>query len=625
MHGNNSLPLPKCYSQGEIPIDNCPLPRALSEMPCLQEAINEMHEFMPDVTVGLLVGSNCPRALQPLKVIPNAGEGPFAVKYMHGWSINGPVEVLCSNNRVICNRVSVNELRVKETLKSDVLDILNQDFKDLCDPSALYDAGLSQEDRQFLSIVEPHTQHVNGHFVMPLPFRNPDFRFPFNRNFAFRRLESQRRKMLRDQKYHDDYTAFVDALLKQGYAERIADNDVNDDTWYLPHHGVYHPQKKKVRVVYDCSASYRGTSLNDQLLQGPDLANSLVGVLCRFREHPVAFIGDIESMFYQVQVPKDQRRFLRFLWWPGGDLNAPLAEYQMNVHLFGASSSPSIANLALRKTGELAEGQFGRDVAKVIRENFYVDDCLKSVKSDDDAVQLVHSLKDACRLGGFNLTKFCSNSKRVVESLPLQERSKELQVRSLGESLPPERVLGVHWDVENDLLGFKLGEQQRHANPMRRTILTAVASISDPIGILAPFVLKAKQILQTLCKLPGLGWDDQIPPDLREQWTQWQDQLPTLTTLTIERCIEPKHRVDASLSREIHVFADASNQGYGVVAFMRLASSTEQFVHCEFLVGKSRVAPHKSTTTPRLELTAASVATRLGHAMSRELHVDRQC
>ena len=113
------------------------------------------------------------------------------------------------------------------------------------------------------------------------------------------------------------------------------------------------PQKPdKVCVVFDCSAKYRGTSLNDQLLQGPDLTNTLVGVLTRFSEEQVAFMSDIEVMFYQVRVTPRDCNYLRFLWWPKGDLDKEPEEYQMLVHLFGRASSPSCANYALKKRAE---------------------------------------------------------------------------------------------------------------------------------------------------------------------------------------------------------------------------------------------------------------------------------
>ena len=137
--------------------------------------------------------------------------------------------------------------------------------------------------------------------------------------------------MLQNDQYRSDYTAFINDMVNKGYAEKVPQESLKtaqDKAWHIPHHGVYHPKKpQKIRVVFDCSAKFRETSLNDQLLQGPDLTNSLVNILTRFRHEPVAFMGDIEAMFYQVRVPVYQRDSLRFLWWPGGNLNAKLEEY----------------------------------------------------------------------------------------------------------------------------------------------------------------------------------------------------------------------------------------------------------------------------------------------------------
>ena len=193
----------------------------------------------------------------------------------------------------------------------------------------------------------------------------------------------------------------------------------------------HHPKKRdKIRAVSDCSASFKGASLNDQLIQGPDLTNSLAGVLTRFREDPVAFMADVEAMFHQVRVPPDQCNFLRFLWWLNGDLNAPLQEYRMVVHLFGAVSSPSIANFAIKKTACDGEEEFGPLVANTLQNNFYVDDCLRSVNKEDTAINLIESLRQACQRGGFHLTKFTCNHRAVLEHIPEQERSKETNQRS---------------------------------------------------------------------------------------------------------------------------------------------------------------------------------------------------
>ncbi|KAL0150572.1 hypothetical protein M9458_054165 [Cirrhinus mrigala] len=126
----------------------------------------------------------------------------------------------------------------------------------------------------------------------------------------------------------------------------------------------------------------------DELLQGPDLTNTLIGVLLRFRQGPVAFMSDIKGMFHQVRVAKEDVNFLRFLCWPNGNINTELAEYRMLVHIFGAVSSPSCATFALLKTADDNQMDYPADVISTIRQNFYVDDCLKFVSTEEQAVAL---------------------------------------------------------------------------------------------------------------------------------------------------------------------------------------------------------------------------------------------
>ena len=108
------------------------------------------------------------------------------------------------------------------------------------------------------------------------------------------------------------------SYIEDGYAQEVEESkyaNVTGKVWYLPHHPVINPRKPgKVRVVFDCAAKFKGTSLNDQLLQGPDLMNSIVGVLMRFRQELVALIADIEAMFHQVKVKDEDRNYLRFPW-----------------------------------------------------------------------------------------------------------------------------------------------------------------------------------------------------------------------------------------------------------------------------------------------------------------------
>lgn len=270
----------------------------------------------------------------------------------------------------------------------------------------------------------------------------------------------------------------MENIINKGYAVQVPEHQLSRDdrVFYIPHHGVYHPKKGKLRVVFDCTASYQERSLNKELLQGPDLTNTLVGVLLRFREEPVALMADIESMFYQVNLPERDADLLRFLCWPTGKLDDPVKEYRMTVHLFGATSSPSVAFYALKRTAEDHRDKMSPEAVQTVLCNFYVDDCLKSVASEDDAVNLVRDLCVLCTSGGFTLTKWTSNSRKVLMTIPEEHRASEVKDLDLRhDALPVERTLGVQWDTETDTFTYTIQLQDKPIT--RRGILSVINSI----------------------------------------------------------------------------------------------------------------------------------------------------
>ncbi|XP_068238416.1 uncharacterized protein [Palaemon carinicauda] len=288
------------------------------------------------------------------------------------------------------------------------------------------ECGLSFEDTRFVKRYQDDIEFRDGHFQLPMSFRDPNVNLPNNKKQAVRRAKWQRRKMKNSEDYRQQYTAFMNKLFEKGYAYKIPDDEVNKiPVWYLPHHEVFHPKKVKIRVVFYCSAKFEGVSLNDVLLQGPNLTNSLTGVLIRFRQEVYAFIGDIEAMFFQIKIPPENQDYVRFLWWPNGDINRPLEEFRMALHIFGAISSPSIANTALKATADKADEKYDSTVGNTIRHNFYVDECLKSCADVPTAVKLVKDLVSATSEGGFRLTKFDSNSSDVLKALPAEDCSVE--------------------------------------------------------------------------------------------------------------------------------------------------------------------------------------------------------
>lgn len=150
---------------------------------------------------------------------------------------------------------------------------------------------MSQEDLQFLESVSTSTQKVDGHYCIALPLKDKDLRMPDNKCLAEQRLVSLKRKLQRNPEFHEDYKKFMNDLLDKGYATKVPENQLrrhDERIWFIPHHGIQHPKKRKLRVVFDYTASFQGVSLNNQLLQGPDLTNTLIGVVTRFRKETSA-------------------------------------------------------------------------------------------------------------------------------------------------------------------------------------------------------------------------------------------------------------------------------------------------------------------------------------------------
>ena len=237
-----------------------------------------------------------------------------------------------------------------------------------------------------------------------------------------------KQRLKSDTQYRKDYVNFMQENIKNGFAEKVPKEEVSDKNkhvWYIPHHGAYHKKKPgKMRVVFDCSALYQGVSLNQQLLQGPDLTNNLTGIFCQFQKERIALMCDIQAMFHQVKVDGIHRDYLCFLWWDDENFDSDPVKYRMTVHLFGANSSPGCANFALKTTANHYKGVCGKEAADFVRKDFYVDDGLKSVASVEQAKSLISSTKSLCQKGGFRLHKFVLNRREVLNSVPPEDRAR---------------------------------------------------------------------------------------------------------------------------------------------------------------------------------------------------------
>ncbi|KAK6168653.1 hypothetical protein SNE40_019845 [Patella caerulea] len=306
--------------------------------------------------IGLLIGLNeLPKLFVPLESRSGGDDEPIAVRYPLGWMILGRL-----GREKIDSDYSVNFIQVTDVSDQDrsmryQLDRLwNHEFKDLEVDNKVC---LSVDDKLALELVENSLKLEDGVFVVPMPWKHQPPELPNNKQLASKRLEGLKKRFIRDPELYLKYRETIQDYVQNGHAEIVPSEDLSakksQPLWYLPHHPVIHPLKETVRVVFDCAASFRGTSLNQQLHQGPDLTNPLVGVLMRFRGGSIGVVADIKAMFHQVRVAKQDCDALRFLWWKDDDFTDQVQEYRMVKHIFRAKSSPFIANHCLRTTAKM--------------------------------------------------------------------------------------------------------------------------------------------------------------------------------------------------------------------------------------------------------------------------------
>ena len=556
---------------------------------------------MLDIPVGMLIGVDCPEALTPYNSIPGKPGETFAVLTMFGWT-------LCGGRNFDLG----TETRFSHKTDTELFTMIGQEFSDTGG------TPVSQNDLTFTkTLTDGVTQEEDGTYVMPLPFKKEPL-LPFNRAQAEKRLEQLKKKLTSDSEYKEEYFNFMNELFKNGHAEEVIESTHSKDKkcWYIPHFGVRHPRKRKLRVVFDASATYNNQSLNDLLLPGPPHINDLLGILCRFRKEPIALTCDVEKMFYNFKVSPEHRDFLRFLWYDS-EMNE-MKTYRMTVHLFGATSSPGVATFGLRKLAK-DHAEISPTASEFLLRDFYVDDGITSVDNIDTAKQLVKDARLICGKGNLRLHKFVCNRPEVLDDLPQSERAVQSDI--FADTIPTHRTLGVEWCLASDSLKFTSNLQAKPYT--KKGVLSTIAQMYDPIGLISPFALRGKNILQETCR-EKLPWNESLSDDLAAKWTNWLTQLQDVHKLEIKRCLKPDNFGEIVTS-EIHHFSDASDQGYGACSYLRLVNAKNQ-VYCSLLLSKSRVAPLKKITIARMELQAAIVATKLSKKLQEELkmHIDKE-
>ena len=364
----------------------------------------------------------------------------------------------------------------------------------------------------------------------------------------------------------------------------------------------------EVRVVFDGSAkTSSGVFINKVQYVGPVVQDDLFTVLIRFRKHKYVISADIKQMYRQVLIQEDQRKYQRILWRETD--SSPISKYQLNTITYGMASAPYLATRSLQQIAREHTEDYPI-ASKVILHDFYMDDLLSGAESIQEARELKQTLVNLLMDYGFELRKWASNNEDIVTSSV--DESRQLPP---GDMKNP-KTLGLLWNPTSDTL--KVSSKCIQVKSItKRTILSVTASIFDPLGLIAPIVINAKLILQRLWQLK-LSWDEALPQELHTTWERFHVQLNTLDQIEV-----PRHIVNGIHEEaQLHGFSDASEKAFGACVYVRIPTDRGAY-NVSLVCAKSRVAPLKPVTIPRLELCGALLLARLMNRVATSLNINK--
>ncbi|XP_067051157.1 uncharacterized protein [Acropora muricata] len=312
---------------------------------------------------------------------------------------------------------------------------------------------LSQIEREEAKIIEESCEKIDNQWLIPYPWKKDPRQLPNNKSQAMKKLEATERRLLKNPDHAAAYDLQMVEMKELQFSRRLTEKEAREysgPVHFISHHEVLRPESKStpVRIVFNSSAAFQGHKLNEYWMKGPDLLNDLFGVVLRFRENQVAFIGDISKMYHRIRIPEMDQHVHRFLWRNLQTHREPDV-YVKTVLTFGDKPAPAMAQIALRKTAEEAKEAFPA-AAQVIQNNTYMDDICDSVPTKEEARVLTRDIDSVLETGGFRVKGWVSNK---VETLDAPCKGEQKAATSLqGGNV--EKVLGVVWDSSTDTFSF---------------------------------------------------------------------------------------------------------------------------------------------------------------------------
>jgi len=457
--------------------------------------------------------------------------------------------------------------------------------------------------------VDTHSRDESGRYTVELPFKAllsgktlPSF--SYTDYSALRRFKQLENRFKSNSTFEAAYKEFMREYEDLGhmYKQGTYPRDLEKGSYFLPHHGVLRESSTttKLRVVFDGSSkSQHGLSLNEELSPGPALQNDLPTIITRWRRFEIGFRSDLEKMFRQIVVAPEHHKFQQILWRHSDDEDIGI--YRLSTVTYGTACAPY---LSIRILQQLSIDEYKRfpGACEVLRLDTYVDDIISGADTASEAIELQRNLCHLLSTGGFNLRKWISNSYELMAAIP--EHARDISGTSAFEENDSVKALGLEWHINSDTFSFKVTPFQKRPIT-KRSLLSDAARLYDPLGWLAPTTIYAKLTFQQLWLL-DLDWGDLLPADIQVGWKNYQNGLAALEDIRIPRWLGGK----SLAAIEIFGFCDASTAAYAAVAYARVSTEKGNFV-VRLLQSKTKVAPLKTLTVPRLELCGAVLLIKL--------------
>ena len=586
------------------------------------------------LAVDILVGIDFFHLFQEDKVVRGKHDEPVAVKTKIGWVLSGPLN---GKKFISSEHINVDFILSNQTSCHLVAETkMDQEIHKLWDLETL---GIKESNEVYDDLLD-NVSFTGERYSVKLPWKLGHKALPSNFALSLSRLKGQIKKLKKDPDILQTYDQTIQDQLEQGIIEKVTELEVPAKQHFLPHHAVIRTDAEttKVRVVFDASAKEKktGTSLNDCLHVGPPLTPLLFDILVRFREHKIPIIADIEKAFLNVEIDPLDRDFLRFLWMKNlDDPDSDVDIFRFNRVVFGVNCSPFLLNAVIRYHLNKYKQQ-DPDFNSKLANNFYVDDLVCGGNTISEAKQLFVKSKERMREGGFNLRKWKTSNmelqKEFQKEEPLNENESEetYAKETLGGASQEgkTKVLGIQWDRAADEFVFELknfGKQEDSSSKVtKRIILSSLANLFDPLGIVSPLTVNAKVLFQELCH-KKVGWDDELPEEQRLKWEKLVNDFQTVGVISLPRCLYD-NGAGCVRNCTLHGFTDASKKVYCSIVY--LVFETDEGIFSNLICAKTRVAPLKELSIPRLELMSARILATLMNVVKNALSLQveiQQC